>query len=180
MPSCETSLERPIQAELLGLDGSFAVAKGAKGPVKPPPNGLKRLEEKLTKNPTFPTYVKQNFEGFTKVLGKGGRTKWDEVADWWATENVLTGDKRVSASSMKRAYDRERARRAKLAKEAEAKPSSVKPAQSVRSAPPVRIFSEPAKPAPEAPKPDPDPSTDDLSASLDAGRYRPRTGKRNT
>jgi hypothetical protein len=178
VPSCETALERPIQAEFFGLDGSVDVAKGVKGPVKPPPNGLKRLEERLTPKVTFPAYVRQNFDGFSKVLGKGGPKKWDEVADWWAAENDLTGDNRVSPTAMMRAYQREKARRVDLAKKAAEGQKPAPPPPPTRQSSGVRIIHP--DPTSETSKRQEPARDDDLSAALDAGRLPQRPGKKPT
>lgn len=81
-----------------------------------PPNGLKRLETRLTKTaayPSFPAYLRANFEAFSKTIGVGGPDKWDEIAAW-AFEERLSGGKEIKGSGAKSAYEREKKRRAKL------------------------------------------------------------------
>jgi len=114
-----------------------------RGLVTKLPNGLKRLETRLTKNaayPSFPAYLRANFDAFSKTIGVGGPDKWEEIAAW-AYEERLSGGKEIKGSGAKSAYDREKRRRAKLVK-APAKPA-VKPLPQQSAA-----EAEPPSPAP--------------------------------
>ena len=91
------------------------MAKGARGKENPPADGLKRLKERLTKvskYPSFPAYLRQEFDGFADVIRLGGPTKWDEIAKW-AEEEGYTGGKPLQPATAKRSYEREKQRRSK-------------------------------------------------------------------
>lgn len=95
-----------------------------------PANGLKRLEERLTKTalfPTFAAYLRVNFDGFSQIVARGGPSKWADVAAW-AFEERLTGGKEITAASAKRAFEREKQRR-----EA-AKVANLQPARTAKAA----------------------------------------------
>lgn len=94
------------------------MAKVVKGKETPPDNGLKRLQERLTKvskYPSFPAYLRQDFDAFSEAIRLGGPTKWDEIAKW-ATEEGYTGGKTIQAATAKRSYEREKQRREAAAK----------------------------------------------------------------
>lgn len=120
------------------------MAKDVKDQKKPPANGLKRLEERLTKvarHSGFPAYVRANFATFSRVVESVGRNaaKWDEIAEW-ANEEGLSGDRKVTAIAAKRAYEREKKRREQSPKPTKSEPKS----SSVTGRPPVRVHAEPA------------------------------------
>jgi hypothetical protein len=67
---CGSVVSRSIDA--LSFEGSFDVNDAN----KPPANGLKRLEEKLSvaASPgTFPKYVRANFERLARIVEDAGR-----------------------------------------------------------------------------------------------------------
>lgn len=118
-----------------------------------PPNALKRLEERLTKTakyPSFPAYLRADFEAFSKTIGLGGRDKWDEIAAW-AVEERLTGGKVIKGSAAKSAYEREKRRRAN---EAATKQESTVKFMANKAAAETRLNALAAdKPTPPAPAP---------------------------
>lgn len=101
------------------------MAKAIKDKETQANNGLKRLRQRLTqvsKYPSFPAYLRQDFDAFSDAISLGGPTKWDEIAKW-AMEEGYTGGKPIQAATAKRSYERVKQRRQFTAK-------SAKPARS--------------------------------------------------
>jgi hypothetical protein len=74
---------------------------------------LKELADSLTadaKYPSFGKYLRSNYKAFAAVLERGAADKWDKAAVW-AHANGYTGGRAISASAIKRSYERETARR---------------------------------------------------------------------
>jgi hypothetical protein len=118
-----------------------AVAKGSKTPEQPTGNGLKRLEDRLSRarvGAGFPAYVRANFDRLSRIIEASPRgvAKWAELAK-------LAGENGLQPNTAKRAYEREKKRREKLVA------AGPKREQPARTAPPVMILSEVAE------KPDP-------------------------
>jgi hypothetical protein len=114
--------------------GGIGVAKAGKAAGSGNGNGLKRLADRLarsSKRSPFARYLHANYDRFTQILGEYG-ARWEEIAQW-AQDEDLTGGKPIKASAARRAYDRERQRRAKAASSA---PSRVSPER--RPTPPPR------------------------------------------
>jgi hypothetical protein len=111
MEFCDLTPNGFIDPPYPGFERSHRVVRSER-----PPNGLRRLEERLTKVakfPSFPAYLRANFEAFSKTIGRGGPDKWTDIAAW-ALEEGLTGGKSITAGGAKRAFEREKARRARL------------------------------------------------------------------
>lgn len=144
---CEVVANRSIEVGYPDFDRSGFVAKGVRDQGKPPGNGLKRLQERLTKvapHSGFPAYVRAHFETFSKVVVSAGRNaaKWDEIAKW-AQDEGLTSGRPLTAVAAKRAYEREKKRR-------EGTPKPPNPKAAPTSDPPrstsVRMVAEPSLP----------------------------------
>jgi hypothetical protein len=143
------------------------VAKGSKGHEET--DDLKDLEARLVaKRAPFPAYLMKHFDAFARVIARVG-PDWDEIADW-AFENGHAGKEPISPDAARKAYEREKARRDKLAAKAKAEPPTRE--QPARTPNPVRIIE------PDPPKPQPTSEPDDIAASLDQGRAWHPTRKR--
>lgn len=122
--------------------------------------GLSRLEERLAKvarRSPFSAYLMANFDELTALIERYG-PHWDEIAKW-ATEEGHTGGKPLSGDTARKAYERERDKRAKAGVKEPKRPRPA-PGSAVKSGA-VEIVRK-AEPASE-----PD---DEIEALLQEGR----------
>jgi hypothetical protein len=150
--------------------GGIGVARAGKMAGSGNGNGLKRLADRLarsSKRSPFARYLHANYDRFTQILGEYG-ARWEEIAQW-AQEEGLTGGKPIKATAARRAYDRERQRRAGAASSA---PPKVSPER--QPAPPART----QEPSPEGQE-TPDSGISGLFDKADA-EQRPWMPRRRT
>jgi hypothetical protein len=105
------------------------------------PNGLKRLEEALTsasKRSPFSSYLRREFDAFSRVIGRVG-PRWDVIAEWAKQEGHTEDGKPIKPATAKRAYEREKKRREKLAEKDAAKHPVTPVIPAARERPSVRM-----------------------------------------
>lgn len=113
---CEVIASSSIEAGYPNLDRREGVAKSGKRSDPHEGNGLKRLEDRLVKSSSpqnFPSYVRENFDRFHRLILAIGRRadKWEIIAQWWVDDKEMVGNKPINPDAARRAYERIRSER---------------------------------------------------------------------